>query len=398
MGLFTPKWLKDSSETWHLKDQEKLKKAFRQGKTSTVRLTAIDMITDLDFLYATLSSLPSADLDYEQEKVATICLKRFGWHNRDLIIKAATQLEGQVRSLAQNRLLESEAYSLLPECSDEIACELLAQIEDPEKIIEISQQMERPVLANAAIDRMEMKGAGLKQAKKDREEARLRSAREMQQGRYRYYNKLDFKGLSDEALLDVADNAEDDLIKGNAVYRIKDQEILKQIVLSEKYTDRQKECAAYHIDDPAFMARVIQDLSYSEKFLQEAARKVDDPELLRMVIENEQYPEWVRRTALDRTKFPEQYYIDIVWNAKNNLVRCGAIDKISSRDELIKIRDGIGEQELRERACGKIGHEYGSSYIEKEYAKRGSGYREHVIHKCKLCGKETEVDVTEYDD
>ena len=397
MGLFTPKWLKNSSETGKLTDQEKLKKAAEQGNTSEVRITALNRITDQEFLYDTLSSLPPGDLNDEQKIIVSICLDKFRRQNRSLMIKAATQLSGMIRTLAQSYLSESEAYSVLPECGDEIACELFALIKDPEKIIEIAQLSERPALVKAALDRMVKERAALSKRQKDREENRIQPEREIQQYRYWYYNKNYFKGLSDESILDVADNADDDVIRENAVYYLKNQEMLKQIVLSEKYSDRQKECAVIHIDDPAFISRIIQDGGYSEKILREAVRKVDDPELLRMVTESKIYPDWVRWTAVYGTKFPEQYYIDIAWNGDCTLVRKEAINRISSRDELIKIRDEIGEPELKQCACGKIGHEF-ESYITTELSKRGKGHRNHFMKRCVICGLETEEDVVEYDD
>ena len=371
MGLFTPKWLKDSSETRKLTDQEKLKKAVRQGETPEVRIAALDRITDLEFLYDTLSSLPPRDLNYEQQMMVMICLDGLSGKSRSLIIKAATQLKGRIRTLAQNRLLESEAYSLLPECSDEIACELLMQIKDPEKIIEISKQTDRPVLAKAAIDKMVMEGANLIRHKNALEEVRRMSERERQQWRYRYYNQSGFKGLSDKDLLDIADNAEDDVIRSNAIY---------------------------HIVDPAVIVNVITSPGRPEDVLIAAVRKVKDPELLRRVIENEQYPDQVRKTALEKAGLPEEYCLNIIWNGDNTALRREAIWQITNRDELIKIRDEIGELKLKQCACGIIGHEYGSTYIEKEPSRWGRGYREHVMQKCLVCGIEMEVDAYDYED
>ena len=415
MGLFTPKWMTDKNKTALLEDEQKLKKAYEESGSPDVRLTAVQKIRDSDYLYEQLRSI-------ENDELVRVIVNRIGELDRKKLIKAVYDFSNNLcikplQEVIRSELSDQELLEALQQMryDDMMAIWIVKGFEDLNTIKELLFQMIDEKLRFTDKARWEIWTFSVDKIKgnKDLSLAVLKELGLKEQ--YLGDEKGLLENITDEELLNssetirfvrdkkavenlLLDNTSDLERRRKALYYAKDnQDVLKALLLDRAADPKLRMESIRYIKDKDIMLDVLKEPELDYFVRKEAVARTEDMETLKRMIKSREYPSAIKSYILCNKTFPQEYYINLVWKNKDSTVRSAALDMLKDREELQKIRDEIGDEELKVRACSRLGHSYELIRREEERPRHGKGYRSSIFYKCKVCGYE-HAEVYEHDD
>lgn len=182
-------------------------------------------------------------------------------------------------------------------------------------------------------------------------------------------------------LLDVDDIRELDWYRGKLFSCLTDENDFLKIVLEAK-NPYVRSSAINHIEKAAHLNEILEIPEVPLDLKIEVTRKIQDADILDKMAADEALPIKLRTTAVKRVK-NQELLSEIVWSKDDRDIRAAAIMNITDKEELERIRDEAKYSQMRQCACGRLGHKW--DFV--EYLPHGRGGKD-ALYICEICGEE----------
>lgn len=420
MGLFTPKWMTDPARTALLDDEEKLKKAYEESGSAEVRQAAVARIKDADYLYKQLLEWQTIGND----EIIRAIVRRLGELDRKTLINAVkvfgrAHTRGYsplVQEMIREELTDAEMLDSLKllRYEDEIVIWVVRGFENPDTIRELVSRMIDAQLKFSDKARWKIWDIAVERLSGNKELS-LSVLKElgMKQGYLGDPAGL-LENITDEELLNdpdtvrfvrdqkafetlLLDNSADPELRKKVLKYVRNREMAKAVLLDRMADPKVRKESIKYTDGTDALLEVLKEPELDAFIRKDAVAGIDDPEALKKMINIRDYPAPVKCQILSDKTFPQDYYISLVWKNKNSSVRAAALNKIPYGEDLRKIRDEIDDEDLKVRACSRLGHSDEIVGHGNEFPSSGRGYRSSTHYKCRICGFE-HTEVCEHDD
>ena len=207
-----------------------------------------------------------------------------------------------------------------------------------------------------------------------------------------------------QRLVYLAENANDNVIRWRAIWRIEDPRLREKIVSSPSVPTGIRTSVVDLLTNPGFLKDTVYSKDFPMEIRKKAVTKLADedlfaiacdenmPEELRIeaaiyakdpsvneaILMNRKLPETVRRRAVSGIR-DEEVLAQFAMSDENHELRKAAVKHLRDRALLQKIRDSVSD--LRIDACEKLNHQW-----EHIYDSRNNG-DDVAVYECKYCGE-----------
>ncbi|MBQ9325185.1 MAG: hypothetical protein IJ246_05385 [Clostridia bacterium] len=140
--------------------------------------------------------------------------------------------------------------------------------------------------------------------------------------------------------------------------------------------------AIYRMQDAKRLAILAERQELPLDLKTKAVEQIRDEDALEKLAVNDAFPASLRAAAVKRIK-NQSLLSGIVWSKSDRDLRLAALMNLAGRDELERVRDESDDSELRQSACGRLGHDMKLV----EYVPHGRDGKD-ALYQCEICGKE----------
>ena len=232
----------------------------------------------------------------------------------------------------------------------------LQRITDSSKLNRIILSAPLPAVRRAAVRRLrELAGEEIPLAEKENLNALLQlnpdGTRELDWYRNKLYERLS----CEDDFMKVVLEAKNSFVRSGAINHIQDAKRLTALAESQE---------------------LLLDLRIK------AVDRIGEESILEKVAVHDVFPLPLRAAAVKRVK-SQSLLAEIVWSRCERDLRLSALTNLSGREQIERVRDSSDDSELRQCACGRLGHDMKLV----EYVPHGRDGRD-ALSRCEICGKE----------
>ncbi len=172
-----------------------------------------------------------------------------------------------------------------------------------------------------------------------------------------------------------------DWYRGELYERLSDDDDFTKVVLKAK-DSFVRSGAIYRMQDAKRLAALMELQELPLDLRIKSVERIKDENVLEKLAVNDAFPASLRAAAVKQVKNQNQLN-GIVWSKCDRDLRLSALMNLTGREQIERVRDESDDSELRQRACGRLGHDMKLV----KYVPHGRDGRD-ALYRCEICGKE----------